>query len=109
MLKKLLQIVVVVLLTSNSYADVDETGTITRIIVEGSSIVSVWLSGIDITSECSGGTRWTIQNSDPMFKEKVSALLSAAAAGNTVHLFHLTSFGCGNWDSNKIYYVDVTY
>jgi len=93
----------------NAYSAVNETGTITRIIVEGNTMVSVWLSGVDDSTECASGSRWTIASSDLLFKEKVSTLLAAASSGKQVHLHHLTAWGCGNWDSNKIYYVDVTY
>lgn len=98
-----------ILLSSPARADVDETGQITKIIVEGSNIVSVWLSGTDATTECASGGRWTVSSSDLLFREKVSALLAAASSGKNVHLHQTTSWGCGAWNSNKIYYVDVSY
>jgi len=109
MCKKLFFVILLSIIYSIAFADVDETGKITQIIVEGDSIVSVFLSGTDVVSECTGGARWTVDSSDSLFKEKVSILLTAASAGKTVHLHHLYGWGCGGWDSNKIYYVDVQY
>jgi len=92
-----------------SFGDVSEAGNITGIIVEGSSFVSVFLDGVDVNTECSGGGRWTLDTSDPLFKEKYAALLAAAASGKKVNLYHLSGLGCGNWISNRIYYVHVQY
>lgn len=105
---------VLLLLILNLYslqvqAGVDETGTIDRIIVESNSLVSVWLSGPDVVTECVGGYRWTVSNTDGLFKEKLSLLLTAASQNKIIHLHHTTGWGCGNWDSNKIYYIDVKY
>jgi hypothetical protein len=91
-------------------ADTNETGYISRIIVEGDSTVSVWLDGVDDLSECNGGSRWTVTIiGDQLFKEKVSILLTTATSRQKVHLHGLTGYGCGNWESNKIYYIDVMY
>lgn len=99
-----------VFFTADVYADVAEEGKINRIIVEGQSMVSVWLDGTDNNSECAGSGRWTINKSeDQMFKEKLSTLLSVAQSKQTIRLFHLTSYGCGSWNSNKIYYINVAY
>ena len=92
--------------TTVAFASVDQTGTISQIIVEGSNIVSVWLNGTYPASECSGG-RWTIQNNDPLFNQKVATLLAAASAGKTVLL--RSTGTCGQWNSNMIYLVGVTY
>lgn len=97
------------LISNAASADVDETGKITRMIIEGNSMVSVWLDGPDVTNECDNGSRWTLSSSDLLFKEKLSLLLSASSQNKSVHLHHLTPWGCGNWSSNKIYYIDVKY
>lgn len=109
MFKKILFIFLLLSLTNSVFADVDQTGKITRIIVETQNIVSVWLDGASNTTECTGGTRWTITSDDLLFKEKLSILIAAASSGKTVHLHHVTSYGCGNWNSNRIYYADVVY
>jgi len=110
MLKKLVIGFLFLGISKVALADADETGKITNIIVEGNSIVSVWLDGADVSTECTGGGRWTISNTnDSLFKEKVSTLLAAASTGKTVHLHHLAGWGCGAWESNKIYYVHVSY
>ena len=94
---------------SNSvFSDATETGQVTKIIVEG-SIVSVWLNGIDVTTDCSGGSRWTVVNTDTLFKEKYAAILAAATSKQPISLFHLAAHGCGNWTSNKIYLVGIDY
>ena len=100
----------VAVMTSTVSADVDESGKITRIIVEGNNHISVWLDGVDVTTECVGGGRWTLNSSkDSLFKEKASTLLAAASAGKTVLLRHISSWGCGTWNSNTIYLIQVTY
>lgn len=89
-------------------ADAYEEGKITKLIVEGNHKVSVWLSGQDNTNDCSSGSRWTIDsNTDKLFKEKYSALLAAYSAQQTVTLRHLTSNGCGFFNGNKIYQVQL--
>ena len=90
-------------------ADVSETGRVTTIIVEGSNLISINLSGVDATSECSGGSRWTISRTDDLFKEKYAAILSAAATGQEVTLVHVSGFGCGDFASNRVYYVQTNY
>ena len=109
-IKKTIQGLIFFMFSQYVFASVDETGKIIRLIVEGNAIVSVWLNGTDVNTECSGGSRWTLQNSnDGLFKEKLAMLLAAAASGEAVHLHHLTAWGCGNWNSNRIYYVDVVF
>ena len=103
---KILTVFILVLSTSFLYAAVDESGRITRIIVEGNQWVSVWLDGVDITSDCSGGGRWTVNHSDVLFKEKLSMLISAATAQKRVRLHGLE---CGGWHGNKIYFIEVRY
>ena len=90
-------------------ADGTETGKVTNIIVEGTNIISITLDGTDHTTDCAGGGRWTISSSDALFKEKYSAILAAASSGKTITLFHLGGWGCGNWDSNKVYYVNTIF
>jgi len=91
-------------------ADGTETGKVKNIIVEGANIISIWLEGEgDFTVDCTGGGRWTIAASDGLFKEKYAAILAAASAGKTITLFHLKAYGCGNWDSNKVYWVNTVY
>lgn len=87
-------------------AAVDESGQVANIIVEA-NYASVFLNGTDANSECSGGSRWTINTADVTFKEKLAMLIAAATAGKTVYL-HSTGV-CGNWASNTIYYVSVAY
>ena len=85
-------------------------GKIARIVTSGSNYISVWLDQAGDTSVCEGGARWTIQvAADELHEEKYSLLLAAATTGRTVKLMHLFSQGCGNWNSHKIYYVDVLY
>jgi len=108
MLKNFICLIILLTAANIANANVDEEGKITRIIIEG-NIASIWLDGADVLTDCAAGSRWTVRGDDGLFREKLSALLSAAAAGNTVKLRHLTSNGCGGWDSNKIYYVQVIY
>lgn len=93
-------------ITQLASAAVNESGLVTNIIVEA-NIASIFVSGADAVSECAGGGRWTILNTDVTFKEKLATLLAAASAGKTVYL-HSTGT-CGNWNSNIIYYVNVSY
>ncbi len=109
MIKKILVALVYMCSASVVYADSSETGKITRIIAEGYTKVSIWLDGDDDTSDCAGGGRWTINSNDLLHKEKLSMLLAAATTEKPVHLLGLTTWGCGSWDSNQIYYVDITY
>ena len=100
---------VFLLFCANAQADSSEQGRITSIIVEGASLISVWLDGTDHTAECTGGSRWTLVNTDPLFKEKYAALLAAAAAGQSVSLLHLSTSGCGPFNGNTIHYVATNY
>jgi len=109
MRKRIIFIILPLIISSIANADVTVVGKIKNIEIDGQSIVSVWLDTTANTTECSGGWRWTVANTDALFKEKLSTLLAAAAAGRTVTLFHLSGWGCGNWNSNKIYYVNVQY
>jgi len=87
-----------------------ETGKVSRIVTSGTDFISVWIDGVNNTSQCSGGERWTINvNGDSLYKEKYSLLVAAATAGTPVRLFHLGSRGCGNWNSHQIHHVDVRY
>jgi hypothetical protein len=91
-----------------SHAYVDQTGTITLNIPEGSNIVSVWLTGTTPTNECpSAGGRWTLQSDDALFKTKMAVLLTAASTGRPVTL--RSTGTCGQWDSNVIYLIIATY
>ena len=99
---------------ANSVQKLDDriiiTGKISRIVTSGSNYISVWLDGAGDTSVCEGGARWTINvPADELHDEKYSTLLAAATTGRTVKLMHLFTQGCGNWNSHKIYYVDVSY
>ena len=105
---KKLSLVLLSLLTSIASADHNEVGTVNNIILE-SNILSVWLNGPDVTTDCSGGSRWTMTTEDPLFKEKYSAILAAAASGKTVDFRHVTSSGCGFVNGNKIYFVKVIF
>ena len=88
------------------YANGSETGTITGIIVEGKTKISVWLDGIDYTDECAGGARWVIDTTDPLYKEKYSVVLSAAFTNKKVRFQYITSWGCdSSWNGNRVYYV----
>ena len=87
-----------------------EVGKVVRIIPGGDHFVSVWLDGPDDTTFCSGGSRWTINKpNDEQSEEKYSLILAAATTGQTVRFMHLESQGCSNWDSNRIYHVDVRF
>jgi len=98
-----------IVLSNIALADGSEKGKVKNIIVESDNIISVVLDGPDYTTECSGGGRWTISTSDKLYKEKYSAILAAASSGKTITLFHLGGLGCGNWDSNKVYYVNTEF
>lgn len=104
-----LPLIALILVSTNAFANVYETGKITRMVAEGESFVSVWLDGSDDISECTGGERWTLETSDPLHKEKYAALLSAAAAGKVIKLIHLSGSDCGQWASNKIYLISIEY
>ena len=90
-------------------ANVSENGNITRILPEGGYVISVWLSGANNTSLCSGGGRWTLLPSDPLFKEKYSLILAAASQNKKVTFLHVEGSACGPFNGNSIYYVDVNY
>ena len=110
MLKKLLLMSLFILVSTAAKADVDETGQITRLIITGNYRVTVWLSGADVTTECSAGNTWNMSKAnDMLFDEKLSMMLAAASLGQTVHLHHISSDGCGFADGNKINYVDISY
>ena len=96
------------------FADVDQTGDIVRLIVEGNlevnQTVSVWLSNNPSNSECASDGRWVVDAAnDVMAKEKISTLLAAATSNRPVHLHHLSVQGCGPFGAKKIWFVDVTY
>jgi len=105
MKKIMLTILMFTMLNSGLALAASETGKIIQIIYEGSSVVSIFLDGVDDKSQCSGGGRWTIYKSDGLFKEKVASLMAAATTGKKVNLYMLDSQTCGGWDSNTIYYV----
>jgi len=95
---------------SNEVDRIYETGKIVRIIPGGDHFVSIWLDGADNTTFCSGGARWTINKpSDAQSEEKFSLILAAATTGQTVTFMHLESAGCSNWNSNRLYNVDVRF
>ena len=100
---------ILLLFSMSVTADGTEIGKVKNIIVESTNIISVTLEGVDHTADCAGGGRWTISTSDPLYKEKYAAILTAANTGKTITLFHLSSWGCGTWDSNKVYYVNTNY
>lgn len=87
-----------------SFAHVTEKGQVTRIIAEGSNVISVWLVGSDNNRLCNGGGRWTLSAGDPLFQVKYALLLSASAQIKKVMLLHFEGAECGNWN----YYVDAT-
>ena len=102
-------VVFLLLCSVSASADVYETGFITQLQMEGQDLVVVWLDGPNDSSECSLGERWTVsKSSDAAFDEKLSFLLAAKAAHQQVKLRHLTSWGCGTWNSNKIYSIQLT-
>lgn len=107
-MKKIIVLLCFFLMSYTAQASVQETGKVTRVIVESGDILSVWLSGPDQASECSGGGRWTILGSDSLFKEKLSLILTAASQGKDVKLYRVDG-PCGPWDSNSAYYVDVSF
>ena len=110
-MKNIIIAVTLLLFTSIASANgVYETGKIVRIVPSGSNFISVWLDGADDNSLCEGNGRWTIQTAnDPLHEQKYSKLLAAATTGATVRLFHLETSGCGNWDSNRIFHVDLRF
>ncbi|WNO07977.1 hypothetical protein [Teredinibacter sp. KSP-S5-2] len=93
---------VLIVISFSSSASVQESGKVSRIILEG-NVVSVWVDGVDNTSECSGGDRWVLLESDTLFKEKYSALLMAFASGKDVVL--LSTGSCPVMNANGIYYI----
>ena len=91
-------------LSFSAQAFVLENGTIDDVIIEG-AFVSIWLSGENDLSECSGGARWIIQEGEDNYQAKLSAILMAAASNKSIKL---RSTGvCGNWSANKIYYIHL--
>ena len=104
---KLFTFLFAVLTGGFAFADAEEVGTVSRLQVEGSTLVMVWLNGKDDLSECSAGTFWTIHVSDALIKEKLSMLLTAEATNRQIKLRHLSSWGCGTWESNKIYSIST--
>ena len=113
-MKKIVLVIMLSLLSLTATAqEVDrifETGKIVRIVPAGEQFISIWLDGTDETSFCSGGARWTInKQNDELSEEKYSLILAAATTGQTVTFMHLVSRGCSNWDSNRLYYVDVRF
>lgn len=113
MKKKVLAITLSLFSLTAAAQEVDriyETGKIVRIVPGGDHFVSIWLDGPNETTFCSGGARWTINKpSDEQSEEKYSLILAAATTGQTVRFMHLESEGCSNWDSNRIYHVDVRF
>lgn len=103
-MKKSILLTLFFIFSSALNAAVIETGTINNIIIE-QTMVSFWVSGQDEVSECSGGARWTLNESDDLFKEKFSVLLAASTAGKTISV--RSTGTCGNWDSNKVYYINL--
>ncbi len=73
-------------------------------LIAESETVSVWIDGTDQKTERSAGSRWTLSSSDSLFNVEYSVILAAASAGKSIRLRRLTSGGCGNWDSNMIYF-----
>ena len=103
-MRKLILAFLVFFISISSVASVQESGKVSRIILEGAAnIVSVWIDGTDDKSECSGGDRWVLLESDSLFKEKYSALLMAFASGKEV-ILHSTG-SCPVFNGNGIYYV----
>lgn len=106
---------VIIILTASlsfsqpAFAGGSETGKVVNIIVESNNIISVWLDGEDYMTDCTGGARWTIPVTDPLFKEKYTAVLSAAQTGKRVILYHVTERGCGQWDSNQVFHVTTSF
>lgn len=92
---------------SQAQSNIIEKGKITSIVVEGNRWVSVFVSGDNNTTLCSGGGRWVIDPNDPMYDRKYSMLMAAASQGKTVELVHVKSATCSNWDAHKIYLVRV--
>ena len=112
MVVKFLKVVVVMVSLSIStlaWSHAYETGRITRIIAEGSNVVSVFLDGSDNTSYCSKGWRWTLYTTDAMFESKYSLLLAMAAQNKPIKLMHHSTSSCGGWESNRIYYIDADF
>lgn len=98
-----------IVLSFNSYADASETGKVARILPEGNSIISIWLDGTDDNSACQGNGRWIINTTDPLYKEKYSLVLAAAAQGKSITLRHVSSSACSAMNANTVYYVSVNF
>jgi len=105
-----LLISILLLSSSFAYANVSETGKVTRVLFEGTAFASVWLDGTDATTDCPGGARWSVPSSDALFDAKVSLLMTAIAQGRTIRLLHATSWGCSGplGDANRIYSIDIS-
>ncbi len=102
MFNRMLILATLLLSSNTAWAISSETGKITTLhIGEGGVYVSVYLDGTDDNSQCSGGARWTIHISDPMFEGKYSTLLAAHISGKTIGLRHLSST-CGLYSGNII-------
>lgn len=104
-MKKIILVALLYFLPELVYAHVTERGKITQVITEGSHVVSVILDGVDDTSLCAGGYRWTLTDADPRFKDKYALLLVALSTGKEIMLEHLDTSACGPWNSNTIYFV----
>lgn len=85
-----------------------EEGKITSLSISGGGWVSIYLDGTDSTTVCSGGARWTMHSSDPLFDVKYSTVLAAAASGKTITLRH-NSTDCGLYNGNIVEMVHITY
>ena len=99
-------VILSIIFPSYAFAHATESGKIERIIPEGGYVISIFLDGSDNASLCSGGSRWTLELTDKLYKEKYSLLLTAMAQGKSVTLLHHKDLGCGPFNSNKIYYID---
>lgn len=97
-------VLLLVVMPLSVMASVVEEGKIDDFIIEG-DIISIWLSGENDLSECAGGARWTMQESDANYEAKISAILMVAASNKEIKFKSTGS--CGNWASNKIYYIHM--
>ena len=94
----LLSFMFVLIIPVWSYADSTETGKITKVITSRGSTgeVFVWVNGVDDSTECPGGARWTIEESaDPAYKSHLATLFLAYTLNKTVTLYYGDWLGCG--------------
>lgn len=106
---KIIVLLALLVISISAKAHVVEAGKVTRILPEGSSVISIWLDGTDNSTLCSGGSRWTLSTSDPLYKDKYSLILMAAAQGKAVRFLHVEGSACGPFIGNAIHYVDVSF